>query len=143
MTAAGLVFVTGADGKGALQLWPMFGAVNQLLAALALLVVTVYLKRRGGLGYLVTALPCLFMLLMTVWAMVAKEVEFLTAPAAKYAAVRRVFLVGFNSAVLLLAGWVAVESGGAFFRPGAGGGGDAGPGAAPPPAPAAGAPGAS
>ena len=30
-------------GKGALTLWPMFGAVNQLLAALALLVAESFL----------------------------------------------------------------------------------------------------
>jgi len=116
VTAAGLVFITGSGGKGALQLWPMFGAVNQLLAALALLVVTVYLKRRGGAKFLVTALPCAFMLVMTLWAMITKEVEFITNPGGAYSPVRRAVLVGFNSAVLLLSGWVAVESVCAFFR---------------------------
>lgn len=47
-TAAFLAFATGADGNGALKLWPMFGAVNQLLAALVLIVITIYVKRKGG-----------------------------------------------------------------------------------------------
>ena len=37
VTAAALAFATGANGKGALKLWPLFGAVNQLMAALVLL----------------------------------------------------------------------------------------------------------
>jgi len=67
VTAAGLAFATGADGKGAMMLWPLFGSANQLLAGLALLLVTLYLKRKGGLKFLVTALPCLIMLVITNW----------------------------------------------------------------------------
>jgi carbon starvation protein len=127
VTAAVLVFVTGASGSGALTLWPMFGAVNQLLAALALLLVTVYLKRKGGLKYLVTALPCVFMLVMTLWAMGLKEIEFLRTLAAdfdpatdpaKVAKLKHGFLVFFNSSVLLLALWMTVESVLTFFRGG-------------------------
>jgi carbon starvation protein len=62
LTAAGLAFATGADGKGAMILWPLFGSANQLLASLALLVITLYLKRKGGLRFLITAVPCLVML---------------------------------------------------------------------------------
>ena len=46
-----LAFATGADGKGALELWPLFGAVNQTLAALALIIITLYLKARGDLKW--------------------------------------------------------------------------------------------
>ncbi len=77
VSAAILAFATGASGQGALTLWPLFGAVNQLLAALALLVITLYLKRKGGLKYLVTALPCLFMLVMTLWAVIVNERNFI------------------------------------------------------------------
>lgn len=65
--AALLTFVKPGAG-GALILWPLFGALNQLLAALGLTVATVYLARKGR-NYLVTMLPMLFMLLMTGWAM--------------------------------------------------------------------------
>ncbi len=42
-----LAFATGASGNGALKLWPLFGAVNQTLAALALIIITLYLKAQG------------------------------------------------------------------------------------------------
>ena len=44
VTAAALAFYDGT-GKGALRVWPLFGTVNQLLAALALLLLTVYFVR--------------------------------------------------------------------------------------------------
>ena len=47
VTAALLAFNTGANGKGALKLWPLFGSINQILATLALLVISIYLKKQG------------------------------------------------------------------------------------------------
>ncbi len=63
-----LAFATGASGSGALKLWPLFGAVNQTLAALALMVISVYLKTRGGYKWLVSGIPAVFMAVMTLWA---------------------------------------------------------------------------
>jgi len=37
--------LTKAGGKGGLNLWPLFGATNQMLAALSLMVISVYLIR--------------------------------------------------------------------------------------------------
>jgi carbon starvation protein len=48
--------------------WPVFGATNQLLAALALLAVTVWLKRTGR-TWLFAGLPMAFMLVMTMTAL--------------------------------------------------------------------------
>ncbi len=45
LTAGILAFSTGVDGKGALSLWPLFGANNQTLAALTLFTAAVYLKK--------------------------------------------------------------------------------------------------
>ena len=75
-TALVLAFATGADGKGALKLWPLFGAVNQTLAALALIIITLYLKARGGLKWMVAGLPAIFMSVMTIWAVIMNQVEF-------------------------------------------------------------------
>jgi len=49
-------------------IWPVFGATNQLLAGLALLVVSVWMKKTGKKGTFVVV-PMLFMLAMTLWAL--------------------------------------------------------------------------
>ena len=49
LTAFILAFCNGS-GKGALLLWPLFGTVNQLLAGLALLVITIYFLYQLLLG---------------------------------------------------------------------------------------------
>jgi carbon starvation protein len=108
VTAGTLAFATGATGKGALTLWPMFGAVNQLLAALGLLVITVYLRRKGGLKYLVTAIPCIFMTSMTIWAVTLNELSFI--------AKQSWILAGVNGVTGILAVWMIIESLLAFAR---------------------------
>jgi carbon starvation protein len=67
ITALLLAFSSGG-GKGALALWPLFGSVNQLLGGLALLVITVWLARKN-IPIFYTALPMVFMIAMTGWAM--------------------------------------------------------------------------
>jgi len=62
-----LAFCEGS-GSGAFKLWPLFGAMNQLLGGLALLVITVYLARKK-VNTLYTAIPMIFMIVMTGWAM--------------------------------------------------------------------------
>jgi carbon starvation protein len=107
LTAAGLAFATGADGKGAMKLWPLFGTANQLLAALALLVVTLYLKSKGGLKYIATAVPCLIMLVITNWAMVKNEIIFLTSE--KYAG-EKWLLATIGAGIFALALWMTIEA---------------------------------
>jgi carbon starvation protein len=68
-----LLFVTLTDAAGNpipawRAVWPVFGATNQLLAGLALLVATVWLKRTGR-PYLFTAVPMTFMIGMTMTAL--------------------------------------------------------------------------
>jgi carbon starvation protein len=106
LTAAALAFATGADGTGAMKLWPLFGTANQLLAALAFLVITLYLKRKGGLKFIVTAVPCLIMLVITTWAMVKNEIIFL--------ADRNWLLVTIGAGIFALALWMTVEAAIAF-----------------------------
>ena len=56
-------------GEGALLLWPLFGSLNQLLAALALAIVSVYLVQKQK-NVLITFIPMVFVLFMTIWAMI-------------------------------------------------------------------------
>lgn len=62
--AAGLAF----SGEG-MAIWPVFGASNQLLAALTLLAITLYLVRRRAAAW-VAAVPMVFMLAVSGWALV-------------------------------------------------------------------------
>jgi len=52
-------------------LWPVFGATNQLIAALALFVVMIWLIKTGkGKYWFVPGIPALFMGVITLWALV-------------------------------------------------------------------------
>jgi carbon starvation protein len=61
------VFAGESPGKGGLILWPLFGATNQLLAGLALMVALIYLARRSK-PLASVMLPMFVMLLMPAWA---------------------------------------------------------------------------
>ena len=76
ISAALLAFSSGMNGKGALELWPLFGAVNQLLGGLALLVITVYLSKRAKYAIVVTGIPCLTVLAITLWATIINQRQF-------------------------------------------------------------------
>jgi carbon starvation protein len=102
LVAAGLAFATGASGTGAMKLWPLFGSSNQLLAALALLLITIYLKRKGGLKFLVTAIPCLIMLVITNWAIVKYGIIYVRN--------KNWLLVGIGAGIFILALWMTVEA---------------------------------
>jgi len=107
VTAAILAFATGASGTGALKLWPLFGAVNQTLAALALIIITLYLKRRGGLKWLIAGLPAAFMAVMTIWAVILNQVS--------YSASKNSLLTVINICILIVALWILVEGVIKFF----------------------------
>jgi carbon starvation protein len=106
-TALVLAFATGASGTGALKLWPLFGAVNQTLAALALIIITLYLKRRGGLKWLISGLPAVFMAVMTIWAVILNQVS--------YSASKNSLLTVINICILIVALWILVEGVIKFF----------------------------
>ncbi len=55
-------------GSGGYLIWPLFGTANQLLAAISLFLISIWLKRRGS-NYLVTLIPMIFVIFMTLFAM--------------------------------------------------------------------------
>jgi carbon starvation protein len=67
ITAGFLAFYDGT-GKGALKLWPLFGSVNQLLASLSLMIITIYLAKQK-IRAVYTFLPMIFMIVITCWAL--------------------------------------------------------------------------
>jgi carbon starvation protein len=74
LAAGGLAFFK-PGGQGAMVLWPLFGSLNQLMAALALGVVTVYLaSKRKPVIY--TLIPMMVILVLTLWAMVLNLAGF-------------------------------------------------------------------
>ena len=85
---------------GALVLWPLFGSLNQLLAALALGIVTIYLfiKKKNILYSLI---PMLFVLVVTLWAMVTNLVTFFTG--------QEYLLFAISAIILVLTGWLLVS----------------------------------
>jgi carbon starvation protein len=86
-----------------LALWALFGTVNQLLAGLALLAITLYLHQRGKNAW-VTGVPMVFMLGSTVFAMLANLRRFWARWDEGAGAL---FVLG--SILLVMALWLLVE----------------------------------
>jgi len=103
-----LAFIAGASGTGALKLWPLFGAVNQTLAALALVIITLYLEKQGGLKWLIAGIPAVFMAFMTIWAVIVNQVKF--------GVDQNVLLQVINICILFIAIWIVIEGLIKFFR---------------------------
>ncbi len=90
------------DGKAAgLALWQLFGSTNQLLAGLALLVVSLYLieRRRRSLPYLI---PMLFMMVSTLSAMTFKLRDFYRQD--------NILLLVLAAIITSIALWLVVEA---------------------------------
>lgn len=68
LTALALALAREA-GKGGMILWPVFGTTNQLLAALTLLVITLYLMQTKK-PVIYTLIPMIFMMITAMAAMV-------------------------------------------------------------------------
>ncbi len=87
-------------GQGAMILWPLFGSLNQLLAALGLAVVSVYLYHKKN-KYLLAAIPMLFVLVMTLWSMIDNLIDFVRES--------DFLLSGISLIILILAFWLLIS----------------------------------
>ncbi len=96
------------DGKPAgLVLWQLFGTTNQIMAALALLVVTLYLLVRQK-PWWVAGIPMVGMLVTTITAMISNAQSFFEG--------ENWLLFGVGTFLLVLALWLVVEAGLAIAR---------------------------
>jgi carbon starvation protein len=93
----GALALTGAWQK----IWPVFGASNQLVAALALLVISCWLlKRQKAVAF--TIVPAIFMFLTTIAAL-GLELK-------KYFITKDYLLLGVSVALLILAFYLLIET---------------------------------
>ena len=94
-------FFEVGDEYAGLVLWQLFGTTNQLLAALALLAVTIYLLRRGK-PLVYTLLPMAFMLVSTLTAMSSNLTSFWKEG--------QLLLFATGGTLLVLAVWLTIEA---------------------------------
>ena len=106
VAAIGLCMIT-RDGKGALLLWPAFGAINQLLAALTLVVATVYLIKQKT-HFLVTAIPMAFMLFVIFWGALYNLRNYIDK--------KEMPLLIITGVTLALSTWMVVETAAVLIR---------------------------
>jgi carbon starvation protein len=97
-----------------LQIWVVFGAANQLMASLALLLITLWLMEKGK-NYAWTIWPFAFMYITTIAALVWKAVEaFGKLAGADAKTLIANLIIGLVSAFLVIAalflGWDAWQA---------------------------------
>lgn len=95
--AAALMTFADEAAQGAMKLWPLFGSLNQLLAALALGVVTVYLFRKKW-NIWVAFIPMVMVLIFTLWSMFENLIRFIGA--------NNLLLTLISCVILLLTAWL-------------------------------------
>lgn len=118
-----LITLTGPDGKPVAAwsvFWRTFGASNQLLAALALIGLTVWLMNssKNKKAWMYTFFPAVFMFIMSSWALVRMFLQYTTKEGAW------IGLPGNANAIvpvvcviyLVLAIWMAAETARAIFK---------------------------
>ena len=95
--------------SGYTKIWPVFGATNQLIAALALMVISTYLVGvKKPAKY--TLIPALFMIITTIAALGWQAATFFTADLPNY------FLGNLSILLILLALFVGYEGFSVFFQ---------------------------
>jgi carbon starvation protein len=95
------VLALGVDrGAGGMRIWPLFGTTNQLTGALTLLVVSAFLWRLKR-NVWVTAVPMVFLFVMTTWAMLEQLAGFFR---------HQWMLFGVGALIFVLEVWLILEA---------------------------------
>ena len=95
-----------------MRIWPLFGTTNQLTGALTLLVVSAFLWRLKR-NVVVTAIPMVFLFVMTTWAMIENLGEYFHD---------KWLLFGVGAVIFTLEIWLILEAVVAFRKMMKGGG---------------------
>ncbi len=106
IAAASMTFYK-PGGQGAMILWPLFGSLNQLVAALALGVVTAYMATKKRPVFY-TLVPMVIILTLTLWAMTENLLMFLEN--------EEILLVILSTLILGLTAWLTISSIRAFIK---------------------------
>lgn len=96
-----LAFGAGADGSGGMVIWPLFGTTNQLLAGLTLSIISVILIRKGR-PVMFTIIPLVFLLIMSVYALLVQMGQFFSQ--------EKWLLLSMDVVILVAALWVTLEA---------------------------------
>jgi len=99
-------------GSGGYLLWPLFGTSNQLLAGISFLLITIWLRRKGR-QIIYTVVPMIFLLFMTLWAMV-QQVVFEWSGLGETDANLLLFVLG--AIILGFTLWILMESAGLLLK---------------------------
>jgi carbon starvation protein len=99
----------GKLGSGGVILWPLFGAMNQLLAGLAFLVILFWMKRRN-LPIWFVAIPTVFMLIIPAWAMLYQVFVAAIGSDKSWIEQGQWLLVGMGLATIVLEIWMIWEA---------------------------------
>ena len=87
-------------GSGGLVLWPLFGSGNQALAALSMVVVSVWLRKLGSRYVLITLIPAVFLAIITGIGMVYNLTGFIREG--------NVLLTVLGGAILFCVTWIII-----------------------------------
>ena len=98
-----------APGTGGLILWPLFGAINQLLGGLAFLVIIFWMYRQRMAVWFIV-FPAFFMLVLPAWAMAYQIFWQAIGSTESWIEQERWLLVGIGSAALILEAWMILEA---------------------------------
>lgn len=105
LSALLLAFSSGFNGKGALSLWPLFGCVNQVLAAIAFCLISIYLKKTNPRYTFLALIPCVLLLILTFYALLINQWTFYQQ--------NNILLFLINAGIMILALWISIAS---FFK---------------------------
>ncbi len=94
-----LILIFGGEDLSWKRLWPIFGATNQMLAGLSLLVLSIYLFQKGR-KIVFTLIPMVFLVVMTSIAMVISLSDFIRSRN-WVLSILSVFLLSFSLWIIL------------------------------------------